>query len=35
MRETTVRTPVRSILDKTGAMNLRELERMLAGLDGM
>ncbi|WP_376089695.1 helix-turn-helix transcriptional regulator [Roseomonas sp. CCTCC AB2023176] len=35
LRETTVRTHVRSVLDKTGAANLRDLERMLAGLEGM
>ena len=32
LRETTIRTHVRALLDKTGAANLRELERLLAGL---
>jgi DNA-binding CsgD family transcriptional regulator len=31
----TVRTQVRSILEKTGAANLRDLERILAGLTGL
>lgn len=31
-RESTVRTQVRAVLDKTGAANLRGLERLLAGL---
>ncbi len=31
-RESTVRTHVRAVLDKTGAANLRALERLLAGL---
>lgn len=35
LRETTVRTQVRAVLAKTGAANLRDLERMLAGLAGM
>lgn len=35
LRETTVRTQVRAILAKTGAANLRDLERMLAGLAGV
>jgi DNA-binding NarL/FixJ family response regulator len=35
LRETTVRTHVRALLGKTGAANLRELERLLAGLDGL
>lgn len=35
LRETTVRTQVRAVLAKTGAVNLRDLERMLAGLVGM
>jgi DNA-binding NarL/FixJ family response regulator len=35
LREVTVRTQVRAILEKTGAANLRDLERMLAGLYGM
>lgn len=35
LKETTVRTQVRAILEKTGAANLRELERLLAGLQGM
>ncbi|MBY0333448.1 MAG: LuxR C-terminal-related transcriptional regulator, partial [Acetobacteraceae bacterium] len=35
LKETTVRTQVRAILDKAGAANLRELERLLAGLEGM
>jgi DNA-binding CsgD family transcriptional regulator len=33
-RESTVRTHVRAVLEKTGAANLRELERLLAGLHG-
>jgi DNA-binding CsgD family transcriptional regulator len=33
--ETTVRTQVRAVLAKTGAANLRDLERMLAGLSGL
>ncbi len=33
--ETTVRTQVRAVLAKTGAANLRDLERMLAGLAGL
>lgn len=32
LRETTVRTQVRAVLAKTGATNLRDLERILAGL---
>jgi DNA-binding CsgD family transcriptional regulator len=32
--ETTVRTQVRAVLTKTGAANLRDLERLLAGLSG-
>ncbi len=35
LREVTVRTQVRAILEKTGAANLRDLERMLAGLQGL
>ncbi len=35
LRETTVRTQVRALLAKTGAANLRDLERMLAGLGGL
>jgi DNA-binding NarL/FixJ family response regulator/PAS domain-containing protein len=35
LKETTVRTQVRAILDKTGAANLRALEQMLAGLQGV
>lgn len=35
LRETTVRTHVRALLEKTGAANLRELERLLASLDGL
>ena len=35
LQETTVRTQVRALLAKTGAMNLRDLERMLAGLAGL
>ncbi len=35
LRETTVRTQVRALLAKTGAANLRDLERMLAGLAGL
>jgi DNA-binding CsgD family transcriptional regulator len=35
LREATVRTQVRAILEKTGAANLRDLERLLAGLHGM
>ena len=31
-RETTVRTQVRAILAKTGAVNLRDLERIIARL---
>jgi DNA-binding NarL/FixJ family response regulator len=34
-RVSTVRTQVRAILAKTGATNLRELERLLASLDGL
>ena len=34
-RESTVRTHVRAVLGKTGAANLRDLERMLAGLHGL
>lgn len=34
-RESTVRTHVRAVLDKTGAANLRELERLLAGVQGL
>lgn len=33
--EATVRTQVRAVLAKTGAANLRELERVLAGIAGM
>ncbi|HZH47070.1 MAG TPA: hypothetical protein VEY31_10590, partial [Roseococcus sp.] len=32
LRETTVRTQVRSVLEKTGTRSLRELEGLLAGL---
>jgi DNA-binding CsgD family transcriptional regulator len=35
LSETTVRTQVRAVLAKTGAANLRDLERLLAGLSGM
>ena len=35
LRETTVRTQVRGVLAKTGAVNLRDLARILAGLGGM
>ncbi|WP_237214080.1 helix-turn-helix transcriptional regulator [Falsiroseomonas oryziterrae] len=35
LRETTVRTQVRAVLAKTGAANLRDLARMLAGLVGL
>jgi DNA-binding CsgD family transcriptional regulator/PAS domain-containing protein len=35
LKETTVRSQARAILAKTGAANLRELERLLAGLQGM
>lgn len=35
LKETTVRSQVRSILEKTGAANLRALERLLAGLEGV
>ncbi|MCU0887482.1 MAG: helix-turn-helix transcriptional regulator [Rubritepida sp.] len=35
LSETTVRSHVRALLGKTGAANLRDLERMLAGLAGM
>lgn len=35
LSETTVRTQVRAVLAKTGAANLRDLERTLAGLVGM
>ena len=35
LRETTVRSQVRAVLDKTGAANLRDLERLLAGLRDM
>ncbi|MGG5818947.1 helix-turn-helix transcriptional regulator [Falsiroseomonas sp. HW251] len=35
LQETTVRTQVRAVLAKTGAANLRDLERMLAGLAGV
>jgi DNA-binding CsgD family transcriptional regulator len=35
LRETTVRSQVRAVLDKTGAANLRDLERLLASLHGM
>lgn len=35
LKETTVRTQVRAILDKTGAANLRALERLMAGLEGL
>ena len=33
--ETTVRSHVRALLDKTGTANLRDLERLLAGLEGL
>jgi DNA-binding CsgD family transcriptional regulator len=33
--EATVRTQVRAVLAKTGAANLRDLERLLAGLSGL
>ncbi len=33
--ETTVRTQVRAVLNKTGTANLRDLERLLAGLSGL
>ncbi|UFN47180.1 hypothetical protein LPC08_14205 [Roseomonas sp. OT10] len=32
--ETTIRAQVRAVLEKTGATNLRDLERLLAGLQG-
>jgi DNA-binding CsgD family transcriptional regulator len=35
LKETTVRTQVRAILDKTGAANLRDFERMMAALPGV
>jgi DNA-binding CsgD family transcriptional regulator/PAS domain-containing protein len=35
LQETTVRTQVRSILEKTGSPNLRALERTLAQLEGL
>jgi DNA-binding CsgD family transcriptional regulator/PAS domain-containing protein len=35
LKDTTVRSQARAILAKTGAANLRELERLLAGLQGM
>jgi DNA-binding CsgD family transcriptional regulator len=35
LSETTVRSQVRAVLEKTGATNLRDLERLLAGLRGM
>ena len=35
LKETTVRTQVRAILEKTGAANLRALEQLLAGLHGV
>ena len=35
LREATVRTQVRAVLDKTGAANLRDLERLLSSLQGM
>jgi DNA-binding CsgD family transcriptional regulator len=35
LKETTVRSQARAILAKTGTANLRELERLLAGLQGM
>jgi DNA-binding CsgD family transcriptional regulator len=35
LSETTVRSHVRALLGKTGAANLRDLERMLAGLVGI
>lgn len=35
LRETTVRTQVRAVLAKTGATNLRDLERILGGLTGL
>jgi DNA-binding CsgD family transcriptional regulator len=35
LRETTVRSQVRAVLEKTGAANLRDLERLLAGLRDM
>jgi len=34
LRETTVRTQVRAVLEKTGAANLRDLERLLGDLNG-
>jgi DNA-binding CsgD family transcriptional regulator len=35
LRETTVRTQVRAVLEKTGTANLRELAALLAGLQGL
>jgi PAS domain-containing protein/DNA-binding CsgD family transcriptional regulator len=35
LKDTTVRSQARAILAKTGAANLREFERMMAGLQGM
>jgi DNA-binding CsgD family transcriptional regulator len=35
LRETTVRTQVRAVLDKTGTAKLRDLEQLLARLDGL
>ncbi len=35
LQESTVRSQVRSVLAKTGAANLRDLERMLAALSGL
>jgi DNA-binding NarL/FixJ family response regulator len=35
LKDTTVRSQARAILAKTGAANLRELERLMAGLQGM
>lgn len=35
LRESTIRTQVRSVLEKTGAQGLRDLERLLAGLQGL
>jgi DNA-binding NarL/FixJ family response regulator len=35
LKDTTVRSQARAILAKTGAANLRELERLMASLQGM
>ena len=35
LSEATVRSQVRAVLDKTGAANLRDLERLLTSLQGM